>query len=157
VELITETVHIVHGPKHVLEVFQNPNLCVTRAYGYALHHCFGMKKSSAAAYHADTSGSRARPIAGSRLRHTGRIEYNTHETLTEGHLGTGLKPATVCFEATLSESLQLCDIGQEWSHYDDLAKFFEDFLGRAVLQALFGPLLLETNKNFARDFLHTTK
>ncbi|KAF2846617.1 cytochrome P450 [Plenodomus tracheiphilus IPT5] len=157
IRLINEDIYIVHGPKNVTAVSQNTNLSVTKAYGYALRHCFGMKKAAAALYHRDTSGSRTKPIAGSNVSASSRIGIHTHANIAEGLLVTGLEPMTQRFEAALAAALHDHKIDTEWKQYSDLATFFEDVLGRAVLDAVFGPALLETNKSFVRDLFEYDK
>lgn len=148
---------MVHGPKNIIAVSQNVNLRVTKAYGYALRHCFGMKKAAAAAYDRDTSGSREKAILGSHVAANGRIGHATHANLAQGLLVDGLEPMTQRFQAALSRALEACEIGDEGKHYDDLATFFEDVLGRAVLESVFGPLLLQTNPTFVRDLFEYDK
>jgi len=157
VRLVNEDIYMVHGAKNITAVSQNVHLRVTRAYGYALRHCFGMSKAAAAAYDRDTSGSREKPIAGSRVGEHGRIGHVTHANLAQGLLVDGLEPMTGRFHAALSQALEACEIGQDWKHYDDLAAFFEDVLGRAVLESVFGPLLLQTNPTFVRDLFEYDK
>ncbi|KAF2470377.1 cytochrome P450 [Lindgomyces ingoldianus] len=157
VRLVTEDIYIVHGPKYVTEIFQNPNLSVTKAYAYALQYCFGMHPKAAAAYHNDTSGSRTKPIMGSYVKPTGRIGYSTHENLVDCLLKSGLEPTTTQFETALFQYLQLCNLNEEWVYYDDIAKFFENLLGQAILKALFGPLLLEANEHFVEDLFEYDK
>lgn len=157
VRLINEDIYIVHGPKNVTAVSQNSNLRVTKAYGYALRHCFGMKQAAAAAYDRDTSGSREKPIAGSNVPEKGRIGHFTHANIAQGLLVDGLEPMTRGFQASLSQALEACEVDQEWKQYDDLATFFEDVLGRAVLESVFGPLLLQTNPTFVRDLFEYDK
>lgn len=149
--LATHDVYVVHGQRSVVGVFQNSRLSVTKAYAYALQHCFGMKPRSAWFYLSDTSGSRTAPISGSKIKSSGRIGLHTHKILTEGLLGADLEPMTRRFTAVLPLSAELRNINNEWSCHDDLSHFFELFLGRAVLESLFGSLLLKLNQDFAQD------
>jgi hypothetical protein len=123
---------------------------MTKAYGIALKHCFGMKEKAVDVYMADTSGSRQRPIAGSNVPSQARIGLATHENLATMFQGAGLDEATGRFEAKFLESVGTSQIGDKWSHFSDLTKFLEIHLGQAILEALFGTLLTQ-QKDFVED------
>lgn len=77
--------------------------------------------------------------------------YHTHESLSQGLLGTGLAPASQRFEQNLTESLDSLDISDEWVDYPDLLRFMEDNIGAAIVKAIFGPVLLSQNPTFILD------
>lgn len=149
--MLKDDVYLVHGAKYITEVFRTSTLNVTFAYGIALKHCFGMAQKAANVYFADTSGSQCKPIEGSSANPQGRVSYQTHENLLHGLLGAGLAPISDRFERALTESINSLNINEEWVHYPDLLEFFEDFLGAAIIKAIFGPALLSQNPGFIRD------
>ncbi|RAL05357.1 cytochrome P450 [Aspergillus ibericus CBS 121593] len=151
VNLVNDEVYLVQGQKNILSVFSNPGLTVTRAYGLVLKHCFGMDQKAVDVYVSDTSGSRPRPIPGSNIPLNRRVSYHTHENLIQGLLGSGLGPTMERLDASLYASLdKAVPISPSWTYKDDLTQFFEDHLGAAILNALYGPLLLAENPDFNR-------
>ncbi|PYI05542.1 cytochrome P450 [Aspergillus sclerotiicarbonarius CBS 121057] len=151
VNLVNDEVYLVQGQKNILSVFSNPGLTVTRAYGLVLKHCFGMDQKAVVVYVSDTSGPRQRPIPGSKTPFNRRVSYHTHENLIQGLLGSGLGPTTERLDAALYASLdQAVPISPTWTYKEDLTQFFEDHLGTAMLQALYGPLLLAEHPDFNR-------
>ena len=121
------------------------------AYGIALRHCFGMGRKATNAYFADTSGSCHKPILGSNVKPKDRVAYQTHESLFHILLGDGLAPLTDRFESCLSNYLHSLEITKDWVIYPDLLEFFEDNLGSAILEAIFGAALQSQNPGFVRD------
>ncbi|PWY88576.1 cytochrome P450 [Aspergillus sclerotioniger CBS 115572] len=151
VNLLEDEIYLVQGQKNILAVFSNPGLTVTRAYGVVLKYCFGMKQKAVDVYVSDTSGSRQRPIAGSKTPPNCRVSYHTHENLIQGLLGSGLGPTTERFDAALYASLdKAVPISHSWTYKEDFTQFFEDHLGTAMLETLYGPLLLAANPDFNR-------
>jgi hypothetical protein len=150
VSLLDDDIYLVQGAENISEIFRNPNLTMTKAYGIALKHCFGMKQKAADTYFNDTSGARLKPIPGSNVPITSRIGLPTHENLSHGLLGPGLDQVTIRFAREFQTQLQSCQITEDWSHFPDLVRFVENLVGGAVLRAMFGPLLLEQG-DFLRD------
>ncbi|RAQ54737.1 cytochrome P450 monooxygenase [Aspergillus flavus] len=152
VDLLNGEVYIVQGAKNIASIFSTPGLTVTQAYGIALKHCFGMEQKAVDAYLADTSGSWHRPIPGSQTPWHGRVSYHTHENLVRGLLGAGLDPTMERIERLLLASLEgAVSRTSEWTYGMDLTEFFETHLGSAILQALYGPLLVTKNSDFNRN------
>jgi len=110
-----------------------------------------MSPAAVSAYTADTSGAHSNPLAGSNIKPKDRVSYLTHENLLKGLLGTGLAPATERFEEGLTEGLCSLNVTNEWVEYLDLLAFFEEHVGQAVLQAIFGTQLLEQDEGFLHD------
>ncbi|KAE8402117.1 cytochrome P450 [Aspergillus pseudonomiae] len=152
VNLLNGEVYIVQGAKNIAAIFSKPGLTVTRAYSIALKHCFGMEQKAADVYLADTSGSWHRPIPGSQTPWHGRVSYHTHENLVRGLLGAELNPITERIEGLLFASLaKALPATPEWTYGEDLTEFFENHLGSAILEALYGPLLVRKNPEFNRN------
>lgn len=146
-----DDIYVVQAPRNVAELFHNAHLTVTQAYSLVLKQCFGMGKVAVSAYLADTSGSRQKPITGSRPGPHDRISFMTHENLVSGLLKEGLEPAALCFEKYLIQSLQTAGIGNEWREEEDMAKFFEHHLGSSLIRALFGEELFHQQPCFMED------
>ncbi|KAF2194764.1 cytochrome P450 [Zopfia rhizophila CBS 207.26] len=146
VSIVNQDVYIVQGSKNIAEIFRNPYLTMTRAYGIALKHCFGMKQRAVNTYRYDTSGSRVKPIPGSNVLNSARIGLPTHENLSHGLLGAGLDQITLRFEKEFYDSMELPEVGGDWTYYPDFARFIEAQLGICVLKTLFGPLLVQQPK-----------
>ncbi|KAI9664061.1 MAG: hypothetical protein M1821_007552 [Bathelium mastoideum] len=110
-----------------------------------------MKHKAVTAYLSDTSGSQPKPIKGSRVLAENRVMYMTHENLVKGLLMDGLGPTSDRFERILTTSLQNAQVEDEWTHLPDFLRFFEDHLGSAILESIFGQALLAENPGFVRD------
>lgn len=151
IALLNGDIYLVKGAKNVAEIFRAPALSVTLAYGIALRYCFGMASRAASVYISDTSGSHEKIIARSDVLPHNRVSYRTHENLLQGLLGVALTPASDRFENTLTESLYSLGIGNEWVEFPDLLEFFEDHIGTAIIEAVFGSALLAQNPGFIRD------
>ncbi|EED13965.1 conserved hypothetical protein [Talaromyces stipitatus ATCC 10500] len=152
VNLLNDEIYLVQGSKNITSVFNNPVVTVTRAYGIVLKYCFGMDQNAVDVYVSDTSGSRHQPIPGSQTPSSRRVSYHTHENLVQGLLGSGLGPITYRMEASLLACLnKAVPNSPDWTYGEDLTTFFEEHLGTAILQTLFGPLLLSENPNFNRN------
>ncbi|KAM4054663.1 cytochrome p450 [Hirsutella rhossiliensis] len=151
VAILRDEAYLVQGPKNVAEIFHSTHLGVTRAYSLVLKQCFGMDQKAVAAYLADSSGSRHKPIPGSSPRPRERISFMTHENLVSGLLQNGLGPTTERFRTHLTTSLQASVTGQAWTEGPDLARFFEHHHGSALIRAVFGGEILHQNPDFVRD------
>lgn len=151
IALLKDDIYLVHGAKHVAEVFRTSSLSVNLAYGIALKYCFGMAQKAADMYFSDTSGTRHKPIAGSNVQSRNRVSYLTHESLLKCLLGTDLAPASDRFERALTEALHPLSVNKEWVDFPDLSEFFNDFVGTAIIKALFGSALLSQNPDFVHD------
>lgn len=123
---------------------------MTKAYGIALKHCFGMSKRSVDVYMTDTSGSRPKPIVGSNVPAQARIGLATHENLAIMLQGIGLEKVTARFEDAFYKSVGSIRLKKDWTYFPDLTQFLEMHLGVAILEALFGTLLIQ-QKDFLKD------
>lgn len=151
IALLNDDIYLVMGAKNVAEVFRAPALSVTLAYGIALRYCFGMASQAAKMYISDTSGSHEKAIAKSDVLPHNRVSYRTHENLVQGLLGSALTPASDRFENILTESFYSLGISDEWVEFPDLLQFFEDHIGTAIVETVFGSALLAQNPGFIRD------
>jgi hypothetical protein len=123
---------------------------MTKAYGIALKHCFGMQKKAVDVYMADTSGSRQKPISGSNVAPQARIGLATHENLAKMFQGSALDLVTARFEDAFYKSIKSIQVQGDWTYFPDLSQFLETHLGVAILEGLFGKLLIQ-QKDFAKD------
>ncbi|KAI4139850.1 MAG: hypothetical protein LQ341_004060 [Variospora aurantia] len=149
--MLNDDLYVVHGAKNVAEIFRNTSVSVAPAYHIVLKHCFGMSRKAVQTYFADTSGSRSRPIWGSKVQPRNRVMYRSHENLIQGLLRSGLAPATDRFEHYWIDHLCSMDISSHWVEYLDLLGFFEANLGKMVIQTILGPALLSQSPGFVRD------
>ncbi|KAJ5738159.1 hypothetical protein N7493_001314 [Penicillium malachiteum] len=149
VEILNDEIYLVQGSKNITSIFTHPGLTVTRAYGIVLEHCFGMEQKAVDVYVADTSGSREKQIPGSNLPSNHRVSYHTHEGLVDGLLGSGVDSIGQRIETTLRSALtEAVPEPNEWIYETDLTTFFEEHLGSAIIEGLFGPLLVSENLSF---------
>ena len=110
-----------------------------------------MAQKAVSTYFDDTSGPQVKPIPGSNVDAQARVSHQTHEVLVKGLLGPGLAPTYSRFENNLTASLQTLGKDGEWMEYPDFLEFFEDVVGKAIVEAIFGSELLSQNPEFVRD------
>ena len=151
IPLLTDDLYLVHGAKNIAEAFRATSLSVTWSMGFVLAHCFGMSRQAAGIYYKDTSGPRKKPNPGSKTKPPNRIYYKVHETLLEGLLRQGLAPMTDRLEVEMRASISSLQISDDWANFPDLMKFYQLFLGTAVIKTMFGSTLLSQNPDFIQD------
>lgn len=122
------------------------------SYILTLKHLFGMEKKSLSAYEADSSGPFPKPFPGSNVEPRNRVDRITHQVLLKGFTGPGLKPLIERTTVSLREKLDRLPVGDEWVENPDLLKFFHDFVGATMIEAIAGPSLLRVNPTFLEDF-----
>lgn len=151
IPLLTDDLYLVHGAKNIAEAFRAKSLSVTWSMGFVLRHCFGMSGHAASIYFKDTSGPGKKPILGSKTKPADRIYYKTHETLLDGLLRQGLAPMTDRLEVEMRASISSLQISDDWTNFPDLLKFYQLFLGTAVIKRVFGSTILSQNPDFVQD------
>lgn len=152
VGLLNDDIYLVQGSKNISSIFRNSGLIVTGAMAVVLKHCFGMDQKAVDTYAYDTSGCKIQPIPGSKVPWSGRASYYTHKSLVEGLLGDGIAPLAERIEALFFSALKdAVPISSEWTYEWDMTDFFEENLSSAILQALYGPLLIKQDPEFVRN------
>lgn len=151
IPLLTDDLYLVHGAKNIAEAFRAKSLSVTWSMGFVLRHCFGMSGHAASIYFKDTSGPGKKPNLGSKTKPSDRIYYKTHETLLDGLLRQGLAPMTDRLEVEMRVSISSLQISDDWTNFPDLLKFYQLFLGTAVIKTVFGSTILSLNPDFVQD------
>ena len=143
--------YLVHGSKHIAELFKTTQLTVTISYGIVLKHCFAMDDDAVRTYVTDTSGSQKKQIEGSQVSPGDRISYLTYENLHRVFLGSGFEPICDRFKTSLQESWSSAPIGQSWQELPDFGALFEEHVGSAVIKSIFGSEIMAQNPQFVVD------
>lgn len=121
-------------------------------YTVALKSLFGMKDKAREAYAADNSGPYRKPHPKSHVAPHNRIDYLTHDSLLRGLIGPGLPPTFRRFQTIFTKQITIGLGGQnqpsQWVPMPDMLQFYQDHIGRAILESIFGPLLLKVNPTF---------
>ena len=150
IPLMVDDVYLVHGAKNIVEAFKAKSLSVTWHMGFMLTRWFGMSGHAAGIYYKDTSGPGKKPNLGSMTKPSGRVYYQTHETLLDGLLRQGLEPMTNRLEVEIRTSISSLQISDHWTEFPDLLKFYKHFLGTAVIKTVFGSTILSLNPDFVQ-------
>lgn len=124
---------------------------------YSLKYLFGISERTLAIYRADTSGPHRKPNPGSTIPPESRIDYISHSGFLRAFSGPGLEPTirrfTKALEVRLGKDIVSGDSRQQWVELGDFRKFFEDSMGKSLIESLFGPSLLKINPSFVHDLV----
>jgi hypothetical protein len=120
-------------------------------YVHVLKHFFGMHDRALTIYRADDSGAAPTPNANSKVLEHNRVDHLSHQGFKRAFTGPGLAPTAQRFIKDLSRRCEELDITTEWTEMPDLVDFFRTIHGSSLLQAVFGPSLLEINPDFIKD------
>ncbi|KAE8414446.1 cytochrome P450 [Aspergillus pseudocaelatus] len=142
-------IYLFQEPEAVAALWKHPLLSSPiYIYTVGLRYLFGMKEDQIETYTADDSGPYRKPHPNSNVLQHNRVDYLTHDSLLRGLSGAGLTPTFQRCQGIITSQISSLSIEDEWIQMPDLLQFFRDHVGRAVLQSLFGPLLLSVNPTF---------
>ncbi|KAE8167494.1 cytochrome P450 [Aspergillus tamarii] len=142
-------IYLFQEPDAVAALWKHPLLSSPiYIYTVGLRYLFGMKDDQIETYAADDSGPYRKPHPNSNVLPHNRVDYLTHDSLLRGLSGAGLTPTFQRCQDIITSQISSLSIEDEWIKMPDLLQFFRDHVGRAVLQSLFGPLLLSVNPAF---------
>ena len=79
------------------------------------------------------------------------MDHFTHQGFKRAFTGPALASTARRFIKDLVRRFDSLALSNEWTDMPDLLKFFRTVHGAALLQAVFGPSLLEINPNFIKD------
>ncbi|KAF2119899.1 cytochrome P450 [Lophiotrema nucula] len=120
-------------------------------YVHVLKHFFGMHDRALATYRADDSGAFSKPFINSNVLERNRVDHFTHQGFKKAFTGPALAPTAQRFMQDLARRCEGLKISNEWTEMPDMVKFFRAVHGAALLQAIFGPSLLQINPSFVED------
>ncbi|KAH8706987.1 cytochrome P450 [Phaeosphaeriaceae sp. PMI808] len=152
ISLLVNCIYLFQDPVAVAAIWKDSNLSSpVFAYSIGLRYLFGMQEKAIKTYTADDSGPYRKPHPNSRVAPGSRIDFLTHDSLLRGLTGAAMTPTFQRVQKIFDRNLAEENIGQEWIEMPDLLTFFRKTLGRAVLEAHFGPSLLRINPGFIDD------
>ncbi|KAF1839163.1 cytochrome P450 [Decorospora gaudefroyi] len=152
ISLLVNGIFLVQEPAAVADMWKNQ--CLSSpiyVYTIGLRYMFGMSEKALETYTADDSGPARNPHPSSNVAPHNRVDFLTHDLLLRGLTGAPMLPTFRRFQTIVKRNLGAQEIGDEWVEMPDLFRFFTKNIGTAVLEALFGPSLLEINPGFADD------
>ncbi|ORY70233.1 cytochrome P450 [Pseudomassariella vexata] len=151
--ILSGEIFLFQGPETVAAVWKQPQLgSPIFIYTFALKHVFGMPKHALAPYEADSSGSHRKPHPSSDVAPHNRVDFLTHVDLFKAFGGSGLTALFIRCADLLRRNLAALPIStDEWVEMPDFYAFFQDQLGAAVLEGLYGPTLPVLSPGFLRD------
>ncbi|CAE7194177.1 hypothetical protein P3342_009588 [Pyrenophora teres f. teres] len=152
ISLLVSGIYLVSEPEAVADMWKQPNLSSPiYVYTVGLRYIFGMREKAIKTYTDDDSGPYRKPHPNSNVAPHNRIDFLTHDSLLRGLTGSSMLPTFQRFQTIVKRNLDAQAIGEDWVEMPDLLAFFRDSVGKATLEALFGPSLLEINPNFVND------
>ncbi|KAK8116328.1 cytochrome p450 domain-containing protein [Apiospora sp. TS-2023a] len=146
-------IFLFQGPENVAAVWKEPRLgSPIWIYIFALEYVFNMPKHALVPYRADNSGSHRKPHPQSNVLAHNRVDFLTHMQLFKVFGGTGLNTSFKRCASILKHKLDSLPIStEEWTEMPGLYSFFQNQLGAAVLEGLYGPSLTEISPQFLDD------
>ncbi|KAJ3562770.1 hypothetical protein NPX13_g8441 [Xylaria arbuscula] len=113
-------------------------------YLYCLKYLFGMPAQGIKAYEADNSGPLSKPYPGSNVQPEARIDYGLHHGYLQALSGPGLAPISQRIFQGIYKRIDTMEnqLRDDWTHLPNLYKYFQKDLSSAIIEALFGPMLL---------------
>ncbi|RAL15137.1 uncharacterized protein BO97DRAFT_421928 [Aspergillus homomorphus CBS 101889] len=124
-------IYLFQEPEAVAALWKHPLLSSPIfIYTVGLRYLFGMKDKPLETYTADDTGPFRRPHSGTNVAPHNR-SINTQR-----------------LQMSLSPRHEPGHRHHPWRPMPDLLQFFRDHVGRAILESLLGPLLLNANPNF---------
>lgn len=111
-----------------------------------------MTEKTLSRYAADNSGPFPKPYPGSQISPENRIHRIMNEGIDKALTGPGFDPKLQRFRKTLMSRTQLLTpTDGEWIEIPDLHKFIHHTVGLSLIQAIFGPHLVQLNPTFMDD------
>ncbi|KAI1074873.1 cytochrome P450 [Whalleya microplaca] len=120
---------------------------------YTHRYFFGTPERTLATYIADNSGPHEKPYPGSNVPPKNRIDHITHRGYLRALTGPGLSPTIRRFMDGLQTRVGQLAFAGEWQDLEDFRSFFQNLMGGALLESLFGPELIRLNPNIVGDLL----
>ncbi|KAK4183911.1 cytochrome P450 [Podospora australis] len=152
--ILANEIYLIQGPEVVAAVWKKKHLgSPILIYSFALKHVFGMSEKSLKTYRADDSGSHRRPHPASNVAPHNRVDFVTHVGLLRAFGGSGLNTSFRRCAGLLQRNLSNAAIPKDgsWVEMPDFFAFFQEQLGAAVLEGLYGPALPRLSPHFLQD------
>ncbi|XXH02120.1 hypothetical protein Hte_008488 [Hypoxylon texense] len=103
-------------------------------------------------YAEDNSGQFHKPFPGSNVVPERRMHHILNDGIERALTGPGFDPTLQRFRSILISHIQALDApAGEWIEIKDFRRFIHNTVGRSLVQAIFGPSLLEVNPEFMDD------
>ncbi|KAI1173338.1 cytochrome P450 [Nemania sp. FL0916] len=138
----------------VRKIMSHPSLSSPMPmYLYCMKYLFGMPDSGLNAYKADDSGPLSKPYAGSHVKPEHRIDFGLHQGYVKGLSGPGLTTTAQRIFQGVYQRFEAKEqsLSHEWANVPDIYGYFQTDLSSAVIQALFGSLILEMHPDIVDD------
>lgn len=143
-------IFLYQSPVVVARIWKESAQLNFRPFAARFLRACGMPKEAASKYIVDTSGQ-FKPFPGSNIPEELRINHINYEGYSQALTGRGLAPTFQRFvKAFFNNTKGLETI--EWKSIDDYWVFIQDTAGASILEAFYGPTLLQINPNFMRTF-----
>ncbi|OTA99392.1 hypothetical protein M426DRAFT_257036 [Hypoxylon sp. CI-4A] len=120
-------------------------------YTYTLSKFFGMPAASLGTYRADDSGPQPKPRPGSNVPPQDRIYHHLHSGFSKAWSGAGLVPTTTRFFHAFRSNINEWNLSESWTEVDNFSQSFQTAVSSSLIQAVFGPTLLEIHPDFIEN------
>ncbi|OTA63683.1 cytochrome P450 [Hypoxylon sp. EC38] len=133
-------------------------MCAGRVHVYACKYLFGMPEKWLSVYAEDNSGQFHKPFPGSNIPPERRMHRILNDGIESALTGPGFDPTLQRFRSIFISQIQNLNAPTgEWIEIKDFRKFIHDTVGLSLVQAIFGPSLLEVNPGFMDDLFEFDK
>ncbi|KAK8123976.1 hypothetical protein PG999_003894 [Apiospora kogelbergensis] len=138
----------------IKEIWKNSiMMCAGRVHIWALRYLFGFPEKWLAQYAADDSGPFLKPYPGSNVEPHLRIHRLLNHSIDKALTGPGFGPTLQRFRTAMLDQIEGLGTSDdnEWMEIDDLRRLVHNTVGRSLINALFGPHILQINSTLMDD------
>ncbi|KAI0413526.1 Pfs, NACHT and ankyrin domain protein [Xylaria grammica] len=146
-------IYLYQDPVSICQIWKQSSLIDLRLLAsHILQRVCLMPSHAASLYRDDDSGVAAVPRPESRVPDTLRIHRMISESNHDGLIRNGLKPTIERYLNALPVKLAT-KVGEDWTEMGDFWHFIQDTVGISIIEAIFGPSLLQMHPEFVRGLV----
>ncbi|KAI1439197.1 cytochrome P450 [Xylaria sp. CBS 124048] len=152
VGIMGHDIHLFQDPASIRKMWRTPSLSSPiKISTYTFKYFFGVPEKTLKVYRSDNSGPYRKPYQGSSVPENKRVDYLGHHEFLRALSGPGLAPTFQRFKRRLETMLSETDVSEAWTGHDDFKAFFQDSVGPALIESVYGPALLRLSPTFVAD------
>ncbi|KAI1363926.1 cytochrome P450 [Xylaria arbuscula] len=147
------SVYLFQDRETVARLMKHPRIASPMSrFIYALEYLFGMPRTALSLYVADNSGPFVKPYPETTVAPSDRINHITHQKWHRAWNGASLELTTRQFRVTLRRGIHELGVADgDGTQVEDFFKLFGGLVSAAMIEAVYGGLLLQLNPDFVRD------
>ncbi|KAM4066415.1 cytochrome p450 [Hirsutella rhossiliensis] len=149
VSIMGYTAYVFQDRQTVERLWKQPSLSSSIfLYMYSMKFLFGAREQLMSALRIDDSGPFPQPHPDSKIASHNRLHYIIHDSLARGLSGPGLDALMDSYMKGVSRRIHDLQVTEDWTEMDDFAKLLKSLGGESVIEAIFGPKMLDLNPGF---------